>query len=354
MKRAGGLWPRITTFDNLYEAARRARRGKRFRDDVLTFHHEVERRLFTLREDLESRRYAPGPYRTFVIYEPKRRLISAAPYRDRVVHHALCNVIGPIFDKRLLDSCYANREGRGTRAALDHFRWCVQRRRYRYCLRADVVKYFPSIDHQILKETVRRTIKCANTLWLMDGIIDNANPQEPVEHYFEGDGLLTPCERRIGLPIGNLTSQLWANVYLSSLDHAVAGRYGGKRYLRYVDDIALFSDDRAELEEARGFIEERLRESRLKLHPVKSQTTEVRHGVNFLGFRFFPDRVRLRSENLRRARRRLRSLKEAYQEGLLTVEEVGNSVRSWIAHAAYGDTYRVRENVFDRLAFVRG
>lgn len=351
MKRHGNLFDRITAFENLSHAAHCAMRGKRFRDDVLLFNYDLERNLLTVQDELREHRYQPGPYNTFVIFEPKRRYISAAPYRDRVVHHALCSIIEPLFDASFIDSCYANRKGLGTHKALGHFRSCAQR--YAYCLRADVTKYFPSIDHAALKMRIRRKIKCPDTLWLMDLILDHSNIQEPTGIWFADDTLLTPAERRHGLPIGNLTSQLWANVYLSGVDHLMANRYGGRRYLRYVDDIALFSDSREELYEVRAFLAGALEELRLQLHPVKTQIHAMVHGVNFLGFRFFSNRVRLRQENLKRARRRMRALTEAYAMGVREWPEVKQSLQSWNAHAAWGDTYRLREKIFDALSFTR-
>lgn len=351
MKRHGHLFPRIVAFENILTAARKAQCCKRYRDDVLAFNYALEPNLARLQAELTAKTYQPGPYKTFVIYEPKRRLISAAPYRDRVAHHALCNVIEPIFNNGMIDSCYANRKGKGTHKALDQF--VSLAKQYRYCLRADIEKYFPSMDHALLKDTIRRKIKCRDTLWLIDAILDNSNEQEPVGQYYGRDELLTPCYRRHGLPIGNLTSQLWANVYLSDIDHRLAGTYSMKRYLRYVDDFALFSDDRAELEAAQALLDELLSRARLRLHPVKTQITETRQGVNFLGFRVFPDQVRLRQDNLRRARKRMRSLQWKYRQGRITWTEVKNSLQSWNAHAAYGDTFRLRQHVFSALVFAR-
>jgi retron-type reverse transcriptase len=351
MKRHGGLFAKVAAFETLLTAARRAQSCKRFRDDVLAFNYDLESNLHRLMSELREKTYRPGAYKTFLIYEPKRRFISAAPYRDRIVHHTLCAVIEPLFDKTFLDSCYANRLGGGTHKALDHF--VQQARRHRFCLRADVEKYFPSMDHLVLKEKFRRKIKCPETLWLMDLILDNSNEQEPTLHYFAGDTLLTPLERRRGLPIGNLTSQFYANVYLSDLDHVLAARYGGRRYLRYVDDIALFSDDAEELAEARDNLNELLESARLRLHPIKTQITETRAGVNFLGFRVFPDHIRLRQENLRRARRRMRQLQSDYRNGVVSLDNVKQSLQGWNAHAAYGDTWRLRERVFSSLVFSR-
>jgi len=147
---------------------------------------------------------------------------------------------------------------------------------------------------------------------------------------------------------------VYANVYLNETDHVMAATYGRRRYLRYVDDFALFSDDNSELIEAREQLAGRLAAIRLRLHPVKTEITETRHGVNFLGFRVFPHKIRLRQENLRRARRRMHQLQEEYRHGLVDWKDVRNSLQSWNAHAAYGDTWRLRERVFGSLAFARG
>ena len=186
--------------------------------------------------------------------EPKPRTISAAPYRDRVVHHALCNIIAPIFEGTFISDSYANRIGFGTHRALRRFTEFA--RSSLYILQCDIRKYFPSIDHGILKELVRRKIKCAETLWLIDSIIDGSNEQEPVIHHFPGDDLLAPLQRRRGLPIGNLTSQFFANIYLNGFDHFLKEQLRVKKYIRYVDDFALFSDDWEFLAEARLAIED--------------------------------------------------------------------------------------------------
>jgi retron-type reverse transcriptase len=223
-----------------------------------------------------------------------------------------------------------------------------------YILQCDVRKYFPSIDHEILKGIIRRKLKCPDTLWLIETIIDASNEQENTLAYFPGDELWTPHERRRGLPIGNLTSQFFANVYLNGLDHFVYKRLGVSKYVRYVDDLALFGDERAELVVARTRIEEYLAELRLRIHPVKSQLFETRHGASFVGFRVLPERIRVRNGNLQRARQRFRRLQAAYQRGLLDWERIKQSLQSWSAHLAHGDTWQLRVQVFSTLAFTRG
>ncbi|XWK87995.1 MAG: RNA-directed DNA polymerase [Phormidium sp.] len=352
MKRHGNLWIEIIDFANLLAAAQQAQRGKRFRENVLQFNYNLESELWRLKTELESKVYCPGAYKTFEIKEPKPRIISAAPYRDRVVHHALCNIIVPIFERTFIADSYANRVGFGTHRALRRFTKFA--RSSRYVLQCDVRKYFPSIDHEILKSIVRRKIKCPDTLWLIDKIIDNSNPQEPVVEYFPGDDLLAPLQRRKGIPIGNLTSQVLANVYLNNFDHFVKEKLKVVKYIRYVDDFALFSEDQVFLSEARLAIEEYLASLRLKIHPIKSQLFETKEGANFLGFRVLPDCIRVRKENLRRARRRLRRMQVEYAKGKIGYQEVSQSIQSWIAHLEHGDTWQLRQKIFASLVFSRG
>jgi retron-type reverse transcriptase len=276
-------------------------------------------------------------------------LISAAPYRDRVVHHALCNIIEPIFEKTFIYDSYANRKGKGTHRALRRFTKFA--RTSRYILQCDIRKYFPSIDHEILKKHIRRKIKCKDTLWLIDAIIDNSNRQEAVLHYFTGDNLFTPNKRRKGIPIGNLTSQFFANIYLNGFDHFIKEQLGVKKYIRYVDDFALFSDDYYFLRDGKAKMVGYLEQLRLFLHPVKTQLFKTKYGANFVGFRIFPDRIRVRSESLKRARRRLKNLKADYMAGVIGYKEVNQSMQSWIAHLNHGDTWLFRERVFKNLVF---
>ena len=349
MKRFSNLWHRIIDFENLLLAARKAQKGKRFRDNVLAFNYNLEKELVQLQAELESKSYSPGSYRTFHIQDPKPRLISAAPYRDRVVHHALCQIIIPIFEKSFIGDSYANRVGLGTHRALRRFTDFA--RSSRYILQCDIKKYFPSIDHKILKQLIRRKIKCPDTLWLIEILIDSGNPQEPVSDFFLGDNDLNPDLRAKGLPIGNLTSQFLANVYLNGLDHFVKEQLKAKKYLRYVDDFALFSDDRQYLTDARFQIDNYVSSLRLKLHPIKSQLFETSHGANFVGFRVLPDRIRVRSDNLRRARLRLKQLQEDYAHDRIELSQLTQCLSSWEAHLLHGDTYRLRQKIFDFYSF---
>jgi retron-type reverse transcriptase len=236
MKRAGKLWDGLVSFENLLCAAKLAASGKRKRADVAAFELDLEGELLRLRRELMEDEYEPGAYRSFQINDPKPRLISAAPFRDRIVHHALTQVLEPIFETRFSKDSYACRKGFGTHQALDRAKHAAHR--HRFVLKCDVRKYFASIDHEILKGLLAGVVKCKPTLRLAGKIIDGSNRQEEIVHYFPGDNLFTPFERRRGLPLGNQTSQFFANVCLNPLDQFVNRTLRPASYVRYVDDCA--------------------------------------------------------------------------------------------------------------------
>lgn len=250
MKRVGHLWERLVSFPNLLRAARKARKGKRDRRDVAAFEFSAERELLRIRTELQSGAYQFDPSHTFTITEPKPRLISAAPYRDRVVHHALCNVLEPIYERSFISDGYACRTGKGTHAGV---RRCHEfADRFPWVLKCDIRKFFPSIDHDTLKGQLARKIKDRRVLELAGRVIDHSNEQEPVIEWFPGDHLFTYDERGHRLPIGNQTSQFFGNVYLDALDHFLKDRLAVRGYVRYVDDFVLFGALKQELHDWRG------------------------------------------------------------------------------------------------------
>ncbi len=336
----------------MLKAAHRAAAGKRSRSDVAKFLLNLEGNVLELRRELIDESYAPGPYRSFLVRDPKPRLISAAPFRDRVVHHALTQVLEPIFERRFSNDSFACRTGFGTHAAIAQARRGV--RRFPLVLKCDVRKYFASVDHEILKNLLARAVKCGPTLRLASRVIDGSNLQEEVISYFPGDDLFTPFERRRGLPLGNQTSQFFANVYLDPLDQFVNRELRAPLYVRYVDDFLLFGSSRAELIEMRDAIARLLGGLRVELHSGKSRVYRASEGVTFLGWRIFQDRARLVRGNVVRFRRRLRRLERGLARGEFEWDEVKQRVRAWIAHAAHGETWRLREQVFGQVAFRKG
>lgn len=316
------LYTQIASFDGLYEAYQRARRQKRYRDEVLRFRLDLEGNLLVLLNELLTKTYRTGRYRFFHIYEPKRREVAALPFRDRIVQHALCRVIEPLFERKFIADSFACRVDKGTHAAADRLivflREAEARWGHVYALKADIAQYFPSINHAILQRLLRRTIACRDTLWLMDEILHStAIPGDP-----------NPC----GLPIGNLTSQLWANVYLNELDHFVKETLRVRHYLRYMDDFVLLSGEKAQLRywhvEIATFLHDRLA---LRLNP-KTTILSARQGVPFVGYLVWADQRKLRRSRLQRLQRCLTGVWRRWQVGQMSAERALASVMSWLGH----------------------
>lgn len=337
-----GAYADIYAWENLYTAYRKAARGKRSRAPAATFAFRLEDNLIDLQDELAAEHYRPGPYVNFTIHEPKRRLISAAPFRDRVVHHALCQVIEPAFERSFIEHSYANRVGKGTHRALDTCqRWLQQ---YPFVLQCDLRQFFPSIDHAILQRTLKRRIQdtairrlIARILASGTGVLSEA--YEMV--YFPGDDLFAISRPR-GLPIGNLTSQFWANCYLHEFDLFVTRQLGCAAYLRYVDDFLLFADSKRTLWQWRAAIVDRLALLRLTLHEHKAQVRPVTEGVSFLGFLLYPTHRRLLPRKGYNYRRKLRTLLAAYQRGEGGRATIDRSLQGWLNHVRYGDTWGLR------------
>ena len=303
-------------------------------------------RLLRLQDELKEATYRPGAYRHFLIHEPKRRKISAAPFRDRVVHHALCNVIEPLYEARFHPHSYANRVGKGTHRAIDTLQAFA--RRYRYVLRLDIVQHFPSLDHNVLKGELFRIVRDEEARWLIDAILKSGEGVLADEYnlaYFPGDSLLDALRPR-GLPIGNLTSQFWSNCYLNPLDWFVARELGCPAYVRYVDDFALFADSKRKPGAWRAAIVDFLAGLRLKVHESKAQVAPVTNGIPWLGFVIFPTHRRLKRRNVVHFRRRLVRNISLYREGSISFAELDASVRGWINHVRYGDTWGLRRSLF--------
>ncbi len=331
MKRYGNLFNQVVDFDNLALAAKKAFRGHNSAIDVARFNFHLETEIFRLQEELIAGTYHPRPLHSFEIFEPKRRLICAAHIRDRVVHHAICNALEPIIERQLIYDTYACRRGKGTHAAIERAQQFA-RRNTRF-VKCDIRKYFASIDRAILKKLLRRKIKDRRLLNLLDCII-----AQPVPESSAGKGM----------PIGNLTSQHFANFYLSELDHYIKERLRVKDYLRYMDDFLIFGDDKGGLRKAisaiRVFLKERLllelKEESLVLAPVWT-------GFEFLGFRVFPDLIRVDRKKWARFKRKVRHLESAYLEGEISESEMALRVSSMVSHVSRADTLAARKKFFE-------
>lgn len=339
MKTYKNLYSQICEFDNIHLAYLKARRAKRFKHEVLAFSKNLEENLINIQNHLIWKTYKPSPYKFFTIYEPKERLIAALPFTDRVVHHALCNIIEPIFERSMIYDSYACRVGQGVLSGVlrttqflrdAHKRWGRV-----YCLKADIKKYFPSVHHETLKQIIRKRIACPDTLNLIDTIIDSTGDPR-------------------GLPIGSLTSQLWANVYLNELDHHLKDVFQVQYYIRYMDDFVVFHNNKCYLRDLLGEITEYLADPlRLTLNG-KTQIFPIRpRSVDFLGYRIWPEYRLLRKGNLRRTRRKLKKLARLYAIGQISLVDIQPSIVSWIGHAQHADSWRVRNKILNNLIFTR-
>jgi len=306
--RASCTLEHLSSWENLLLAARKARKRKTRRPDVEAWWSRREAHLERLQEELLSGAWRPGGYRLFWIREPKRREIAAAPFEDRVVHHALCNVMQPLLEHRFHPRSYSCQTGKGTLAARETCRKLTNR--FSYVLKCDVRKFFPNIDHAILLEKLAGEIRCPGILELCRHILGSFRTGDEIGvPLFPGDDLVQATERPRGLPIGNLTSELWGNFYLDAMDHALAEVTGD--YLRYTDDCLVFHHDKAVLWDCREKIEEELRMVRLKLAVPKSRLLQTREGVPFCGMRFFPGlRPRILGATKRRFEKRRHRLRK--------------------------------------------
>jgi RNA-directed DNA polymerase len=331
MKRYGNLFEKIVTFENLLLASKKAMAGKKSKGPVAAFYFDLENEIIGLQQELASDIYQPLPYTQFEIREPKVRSICSSEFRDRVVHHAICNLTDPIFEKRSIYDSYACRVNKGSHIAVTR---CQQfTRKFRYYLKCDIRKFFESINHDVLKRLLHRLFKDEKLLSLLATIIDHAVPDS------------VPGR---GLAIGNLTSQHFANFYLGELDHFVKYRIGVKGYVRYMDDFISFSNDKESLRRLLAEIDRFVREElRLELKHSVTTLAPVSEGVSFLGFRIFPGVIRIKRENLVRMNQRVKRNEELYLQGRITEEKLVQSVGSIVAHASHVNSLAVRRKIFE-------
>jgi len=314
--------------NNLANAWRKARKGKTKKLYVIEFEKNIRENLLRLRKELLEQTYKPEPLRTFILRDPKTRRISESVFRDRIVHHAIVRIIEPIFDKTFIyDSC-ANRIGKGTIFALNRFdkfkrKVTCNLNKEAFCLKADIKHYFQEIDREILIKIIQKRIKCIKTIQLIRLILDN----------FLGNK---------GMPLGNLTSQFFANVYLNELDYFIKHTLRAKYYIRYVDDFVILHKSGKQLERWKVDIEKFLKdELGIELHPQKSEIISISEGVDFVGFRNFYYFKLLRKRNILKIKQRI----EQFNEGILSEEKLKESLNGWWAYAKWANSYNLRKKL---------
>jgi len=330
MKRYTGLYERVYDFANLENAYRKARRCKRYRNEVLKYSANLEENLINLQNHLIWHSYKQGEYRTFYVYEPKLRLISALPFADRVAQHAVNNIIEPLIDRRFYYHSYACRKDKGMHKASETLTAWIYNLTFEgkplYAIKGDIHHYFQSISHERLKAAVCRIIKDRELLSLLYQIIDGG-----------------------GIPVGNLTSQLFANLYLDALDKFVKETLRAKHYIRYMDDFVILSPDKAFLHDAIRQIEDFLiRELGLKLNP-KTTILNAKNGIDFCGYRHWADHKKVRKTSVQRMRRTIK----AYRDGKISEESFNKSIQSWLGHIQHADAFTLREKVLQEIEQAR-
>lgn len=346
-KTYGNLFPRVYDFQALHAAYRRARAGKRDRPEVQHFEQDLEGNLIQLQNELIWGTYRTGQYRTFEIFEPKARKVAALPFSDRVVQHSLVAVIEPLWERRFIADSYACRPGRGTHRGADRVQEMLRRVKREhgrvYVLKGDVKSYFASIDHAILGRLIRKRVRCARTLSLLDQIIASSDQINA-----------TPG---VGLPIGNLVSQLAANIYLHELDAFAKHELRERHYIRYMDDFVIVHHDKAHLHEARDridvFLQERLRlqtNSKTQVYPVGMVRGRA---LDYLGYQIWPTHRRMRRSSIVRISRTLRRLQRLYAAGQVGLARVRASLTSWMAHAAHAQALGLQRAVLSAATFAR-
>jgi retron-type reverse transcriptase len=345
------LWSKITSWENLLAAYKRCRKRKRYKAPATKFDFFWETSLLQLQHELIDGTYKPGVYRHFHITDPKPRKISAAPFRDRVVHHALVGILEPLFDRRFIYDSYACRRGKGTHRAINRTQQYL--RQYDWYLKTDVVRFFPNVDHQLLFTLVSRTIRDSRTLKLIELILESGDgvlANEATQHWFPGDDLLSVLRPR-GLPIGNLTSQFFANVFLDPVDHYIKEELRVPGYVRYADDLILFGHTKQQLWQWRDDVAYFLEKQRLQLHAHKTHVCPSIQGVPFLGFRLSRLERRLKQEAIWRFNRRLKKLKWLRSRGEIEFHQIRASLRAWLAHTDQANAEGLRQDLWQKVKF---
>ncbi len=350
MKTYKNLYERLCSIENLNLAYQKARKEKSKSFSVIEFEKNLNVEIRKLYNELITYTYRPIPLRRFVIRDPKTRVIHASAFRDRIVHHALINIIGPIFEKIFIYDSYASRIDKGTHNAVTRFDYFKRRVSKNgkivrsgggangnsvegYVLKCDIKHYFETVDHEILVNLIRKKIKDEKVIWLIRQILNNFDDST------EGKGM----------PLGNYTSQFFANVYLNELDYFVKHILKAKYYIRYVDDFVILHKRKKILEIYKDRVNRYLKCLELELHPEKSKTIPLRNGVSFLGYRIFYHHKMLRKRNMSSFQKKFDKKIKMCKEGIITKEMLIESLQGWIGYAKWASTYNFRRKILKKV-----
>ena len=355
MKIYRDLFGGIIAVENLFGAWETFKADKKNKTDVAEFERHLETNLFQLHRDLKSKSYRHGPYRSFYIHDPKQRHIHKATVRDRVLHHAVFSVLNPIFEETFTPTSFSCRAGFGTHKGVDVLERkarAVARNGTSQCfvLKCDVRKFFDSVDHDVLLAILGKRIKDKNAMWLLRKIV-GSYPAAPVRERENKPA----HEGTKGIPIGNLTSQLFANVYMNEFDQFVKHGLRVKHYARYTDDFAIASPDEAYLENLIAPIAQFLRDRlALTLHPNKVSVRKLHHGVDFLGYVFFGKHRLVRTKTRRRMFKKFKMRIAAFRAGAISENTLSASLSSYLGVLSHADAHRLSEEMENLVWFLDG
>lgn len=355
MKRIKNIYEKIYDFENLLQAYYQARKCKRFRQEVLRFTHALEENLTVIQNELVWHTYAVGRYREFFVHDPKKRLIMALPFKDRVVQWAIYRQLNPLIEKRFIRDSYACRKGYGTHRAVLRVQ-SILRQLSRQCervyvLKLDVSKYFYRIDHDVLMSILRRIIADEELLALLERIVRSETVNfglDLIDHEFAGERLAG-----VGMPIGNLTSQMFANIYLNELDQYAKHKLRLKHYVRYMDDIIVLHHDKRFLWDMKVAIERFLNEHlKLSLNNKTAVRTSAQ-GVDFCGYRIWPTHIKIRKKTVLKMRRRLKYLQKQYKYGQIDFAAFNASLQSYLGIMKHCNSYSLRTKLLKSMKLAR-
>lgn len=348
MKRYKDIYQKIYDYDNLYLAYLSARLNKRHRSEVMAFTEHLEENLIELQNELIWHTYEVGKYREFYVRDPKKRLIMALPFRDRVVQWAIYRQINPLLDKRYIQTSYACRIGGGTQRAIHQLQQYLRHTPGRvYVLKLDVSKYFYRVDHEVLINILQRIFKDRELLELLAKIIKGDGRRFGID--------LDTGERcaEAGMPIGNLTSQMFANLYLNEIDQFIKHKLHQKRYIRYMDDMAIVGNDKAALRAEWLSVDTFLRYNlHLQLNR-KSGIESAKQGIDFCGYRVYTDHIKLRKKAAKKMKHRLKYLQEQFARGEIQTQDFQTTLVSYLGLLKHCDSYRLVEKMLEDFKLQR-
>ena len=347
MKKHNNLYKKLCSHDNLVLAYRKARKGKSKKEYVVNFESNLINNLKILQEELINKTYSPSNLKKFIIRDPKTRTIHSSVFRDRIVHHAIINLLNPIYEKIFIYDSFASRKNKGTHNAVNRFESFVKKvssngRLIRnnfnknsikgYVLKADFRHYFDSVNHDVLINILRKKID-EDLIGLIKIVLEN----------FENS-------KGVGMPLGNYTSQFFANVYLNELDYYVKHILKVKFYIRYVDDFIILHKDKRVLKYYLKHINNFLPCLKIKLHPDKTGIHALRNGITFMGYRVFYHYRLLRKRNIRYFMKKFQKNIFLYNNQEISEEQLESRINGWLGYAKFGNTFNFRK----QLKFKKG